>query len=263
MHNAAFAATGLAAHYELREIDADELPAFVAEARDPAWYGFQVTAPYKQAVMRLLDGLDDAATAIGAVNSVVREDGGSLVGFNTDAPGFAAAVRRTLAVDPAGTTTVVLGAGGAAHAVTAALLGADARRVTVANRDLARARRLAAQFDDARIEPIGLDDELLAGRLGTAALVVNATTVGMTSDGMPVPVEELGPATAIFDCVYVPRETDLVRAATARGLRASNGGEMLIAQAAIAFERWTGISDVDDVMRRAVQPLFDDPNARA
>ena len=90
MHDAAFAAHGIDARYELREIDPDQLTAFVEEVRDPAWFGFQVTAPYKRDVFELVDEVEPQAAAIGAVNSVERRDDGTLVGFNTDAPGFAA-----------------------------------------------------------------------------------------------------------------------------------------------------------------------------
>lgn len=256
MHDAAFAAAAIDARYELREIDPDALPAFVAETRGSEWFGFQVTAPYKVDVMGLLDVLEPDARAIGAVNSVAT-DAGRLTGFNTDAPGFRAAVEHLLGGPLAGVTAVVLGAGGVAHAITFALLDAGAERVVVANRDPARADRLVAHFADQRLDPRPLD--AVDDELSNADLVVNATTVGMLSAGTPVQVEGLGASTAVFDCVYVPSETPFVREARARGLRAANGGEMLVAQAAIAFERWTGIDGMEDVMRSAVRPLLDDP----
>ena len=256
MHDAAFAAAAIDARYELREIDPDALPAFVAETRGSEWFGFQVTAPYKVDVMGLLDVLEPDARAIGAVNSVAT-DAGRLTGFNTDAPGFRAAVEHLLGGPLAGVTAVVLGAGGVAHAITFALLDAGAERVVVANRDPARADRLVAHFADQRLDPRPLD--AVDDELSNADLVVNATTVGMLSAGTPVPVERLGASTAVFDCVYVPSETPFVHEARARGLRAANGGEMLVAQAAIAFERWTGIDGMEDVMRSAVRPLLDDP----
>lgn len=260
MHDAAFAAAGIDARYELRELEAEELPAFVAQARDPSWFGLQVTAPYKRTVMALLDELEPDATAIDAVNSVLTRDG-RLIGFNTDAPGFRLAAERLLGTSFSGITAVVLGAGGAAHAVAYALLDGGALRVSVANRDPARAAGLAAHFGDARLEALPLDG--VDDRLGAADLVVNATTVGMLSGGTAVAVDHLGPTTAVFDCVYVPAETELVRQARERGLRAANGDEMLVAQAAIAFERWTGIGGMEATMRAAVQPLLDDPAARA
>ena len=102
-----------------------------------------------------------------------------------------------------------------------------------------------------------------AAALRDADLAVNATTVGMVDVGMTIDVAQLPAGATVFDCVYVPAETPLVAAARARGLRAANGAEMLIAQAAIAFERWTGIGGMSDVMRAAVAPLLADPAARA
>ncbi|MEO8511348.1 MAG: shikimate dehydrogenase [Chloroflexota bacterium] len=260
MHDAAFAAAGIDARYELRELEEAELPDFVARARDPDWFGLQVTAPYKRTVMPLLDELEADARAIDAVNSVLTRDG-RLIGFNTDAPGFRLAAERLLGDAFSGISAAVLGAGGVAHAVAYALLDGGAARVTVANRHAARAASLVAHFGDARLEARPLDE--VDDRLGAADLVVNATTVGMLSGGSAVAVERLGAATAVFDCVYVPAETELVRGARARGLRAANGDEMLVAQAAIAFERWTGIGGMEATMRAAVQPLFDDPSTQA
>ena len=97
----------------------------------------------------------------------------------------------------------------------------------------------------------------------TADLVVNATTVGMIDPGVPFPVDRMDDRATVFDCVYVPAETPLVAAARARGLRAANGSEMLIQQAAIAFERWTGVRGMAEVMRAAVAPLLADPTVRA
>jgi shikimate 5-dehydrogenase len=97
----------------------------------------------------------------------------------------------------------------------------------------------------------------------TADLAVNATTVGMVDPGMTIPVDALRDEAIVFDLVYVPAETELLRAARTRGLRAANGSEMLIAQAAAAFERWTGIGGMADVMRAAVQPLLADPTVQA
>ncbi len=255
MHNAAFAAAAIDADYELREIDPGQLAAFVDEVRDPAWFGFQVTAPYKRDIMALLDEVEPQAAAIGAVNSVQRRDDGTLVGFNTDAPGFAAAVGRDLGRDFAGAAVVVAGAGGAARAAVRAALDGGAASVLVAGRRLAAAGELAREAGGAAVA-IALDDPALAPALQDADLVVNATTVGMLDRGTPIDPALLGPAAAVFDLVYVPPETELTRAVRARGLPAANGAEMLVAQAEIAFERWTGVAGVADVMRAAVAPLI-------
>ena len=110
---------------------------------------------------------------------------------------------------------------------------------------------------------VALADPAFAAALGLADLAVNATTVGMLDPGATIGVELLPPTATVFDLVYVPAETPLLAAARARGLRAANGSEMLIAQATIAFERWTGVGGMADVMREAVAPLLADPTVRA
>jgi shikimate dehydrogenase len=255
MHNAAFAAIGLDARYELLEIEADAVPAIVAEAHGLEWLGLQVTAPYKRLVAGLVDEVEPDAAAIGAVNSVARTPAGRLVGFNTDAPGFRAAVTHALGRPLQGIDVVIAGAGGAAHAVVHACLQAGVRRLTLANRSLP-----AAVHD---VQAIALDGAEFRAAVRTADLAVNATTVGMTSPGMTIPVDELPDHATVFDLVYVPAETPLLAAARARGLQAANGAEMLVAQAAIAFERWTGVGGMADVMRAAVEPLLVDPAAQA
>ena len=120
-----------------------------------------------------------------------------------------------------------------------------------------------AGVGDATVSGAGLDDPAFGSALASADLAVNATTVGMLDPGMTLPVDLLRPDATVFDLVYVPAETPLLAAARARGLRAANGSEMLIAQAATAFERWTGVGGMADVMREAVAPLLDDATVRA
>lgn len=266
MHDAAFAAAGIDARYELLELDEGAVEDAVRDARGPDWLGLQVTAPYKRLVASLCDEVEDDAAAIGAVNSVAKSAAGHLVGFNTDAPGFRVAAELAMGGPLGGTAVVVAGAGGAAHAVVFACLRAGARQVTVGNRDGAGAATLAEQFASVgfgTVSGVGLDDPVFTAAVRTADLAVNATTVGMLDPGMTIAVAALPPTATVFDLVYVPPETDLLRAARAHGLRATNGTEMLIAQAAIAFERWTGFAGMDEVMRTAVAPLLADPTAPA
>lgn len=256
MHNAAFAAFDIDAEYELRDIGPDALPEFVAGVRRPEWFGFQVTAPYKRRIMALLDDVEDEARAIGAVNSVAREPDGRLVGFNTDAPGFASAVASDLGVTLTGARVVVAGAGGAAYAVGHACVGAGAASVVIGNRTPAAAAELARHLGDT-VTGVSLSDPGLRRALGEATLFVNATTTGMTEPGPVVAVEDLPPDAAVFDLVYVPAETPLLAAARVRGLPAANGAGMLVRQAAIAFRRWTGVADATDTMAAAIAPLLE------
>ena len=266
MHDAAFAAAGLDARYELLELDPDAVPGAVAAARGPAWLGLQVTAPYKRLVAGLCDQVEADAAAIGAVNSVSRTAAGELVGFNTDAPGFRAGVEAALGRPLTGLRVVVAGAGGAAHAVVFTCLSAGAERVTIGNRTLASGEALAQRFagiGSGAVAAVLLGGAAFTDALGTADLAVNATTVGMVEPGMTIPVAALPAGATVFDLVYLPPETPLLQAARGRGLRAANGSEMLIQQAAIAFERWTGVGGMADVMRAAVAPLLADAAAPA
>ena len=266
MHDAAFNAAGIDARYVLLELDAEEVQPAVVAARGPDWLGLGVTAPYKRVVADLCDEVEPDAATIGAVNNVVRTPDGRLIGINTDAPGFRTGVEFALARPLAGLTVVVVGAGGAAHAVVHACLDAGVHHVTIANRTPSSAVALAERFagvGTGTTSGVALDDPGFHGALQSADLAVNATTVGMIDLGATIPVSELPDHATVFDLVYVPAETPLVRAARERGLRAANGSEMLIAQAAIAFERWTGVSGMAGVMRSAVAPLLADAEARA
>lgn len=266
MHDAAFDAAGIDARYVLMELEPDEVEAAVADARGPDWLGLGVTAPYKKVVAGLVDEVEPDARAIGAVNNVVRTPDGRLVGFNSDAPGFRAGAELALGRPLAGLDVVVAGAGGAAHAVVYACLTAGARRVTVGNRHGAAAVALAERFagtGPGEVTGVALEGPAFAAAVRRADLAVNATTVGMVDPGMTLDVGALSDGSTVFDLVYVPAETPLLAAARARGLRAANGSEMLVAQAAAAFERWTGIGGMADVMRAAVAPLLADPSARA
>jgi len=266
MHNAAFAAAGIDAEYVIAEIDEPDVAPAVAAARWPEYLGLGVTAPYKPLVASLVDEVEGDARTIGAVNNVVRTDGGRLIGFNTDAPGFRVGIELAMGRPLDGAEVVVGGAGGAAHAVVFACLTAGARRVTIANRTVTTATRLLERFagvGTAERAAMPLDGPDVIDALQTADVAVNATTIGMVDPRAPFDVQVLPSDATVFDLVYVPAETPLVAAARARGLRAANGSEMLIAQAAIAFERWTGVGGMAHVMRAAVAPLLADPAVRA
>ncbi|TAL09035.1 MAG: shikimate dehydrogenase [Chloroflexota bacterium] len=266
MHNAAFEVAGIDARYELLEIEPDAVAGAVAEARGSDFLGLGVTAPYKRVVADLVDEVEPDAAAIGAVNNVVRASDGRLVGFNSDGPGFRVGVERAMGRSLDGAAVVVAGAGGAAHAVVHACLTAGAGRVVIVNRTLSSAHAIADRFAGiarGRLEVMAPDSSRVVAALADADLAVNATTVGMIDPGSTLDVAALSPSATVFDLVYVPAETPLLRAARVRGLRAANGSEMLIAQAAIAFERWTGVGGMDGVMRAAVAPLLADPHASA
>lgn len=274
LQQAAFDALGIAARYDLWDTPAEALVARVAALREPGYLGANVTIPYKAVVIPLLDALDPLAARLGAVNTIAREhapaDGSvRLVGYNTDVTGL----RRSLRAGGAwmaGQRMLVLGAGGAAQAAlgVASLEGAAvwmaARRVEAARAALdAFQRRPGAVESIPPSEPDGPertialgDTERLSAALAASAILINATPVGTRDpDASPIPVELLRhlPAQAfVFDMVYNPPETALVRAARALGLRASGGLPMLLYQGAGAFRLWTGREPPLDVMRAAL-----------
>jgi shikimate dehydrogenase len=237
--NAAFRAAGIDAIYALADILSEAVPATVAGLRADDVYGANVTVPYKQAVIPYLDELDDDARALGAVNTIVNR-GGSLFGMNTDVPGFAADLRAH-GVTVAGNTVVVLGAGGAARGVIAALTGMDAGRIVIANRTLARAEAIAVDYPGRPIATSALHDAALPAAMRAAPLLVNATSSGLHGDETPIPLDLLDALpkdAAVYDLIY--RDTAILRAATARGLHAIDGLGMLIYQGAFSWEAWTG-----------------------
>jgi shikimate dehydrogenase len=250
MHNAAFEHFSIPARYELRELEPDAITAFVHEARREGWLGFQITAPYKQAVMEHLDEIEAGAQKIGAVNSVLRREDGSLVGFNTDAPGFQRAAEGELDIRFAGLRVAVAGAGGVSRAVVHALVAAGADSVVICDLDPSRAADLADGYG-APVRSVAVGPEF-ENCLSRVDLAVNATTVGMIQPGMAFEPSALPGSAAVFDLVYIPPETDLLRRARARELAATNGLGMLVAQAEIAFERWTGVAGSGPIMRAAL-----------
>jgi len=205
--------------------------------------GLSVTMPHKDAAGELVDELTPEARALGAVNCVVNRDG-TLVGHNTDGDGLLSALAAE-GVGVGGERIVVLGAGGAARSVIAAL-GRAGAEVIVVNRSADKAQAAAA-LGGSRCSVGSLDDVEKASRL------INATSVGMGGEGLPVPVDMLGPPQIVVDLVYHPVDTPLLRSARARGARAIDGVGMLVHQAARAFELWTGVEAPVEAMNGAAR----------
>lgn len=256
LHNAAFAQLGVSARYELWPTSTTELPARIASLRAPGFLGANVTLPHKITVLPLLDRLDAAAATIGAVNTIVREADGALIGVNTDAPAFLASLREDAGYDPAGQSAIILGASGAARAAAAALVGAGIGRLAVINRSLDRAEDLLGDLlafasYDPQLFALTPNDPALPELIGGATLIVNATSLGWHADESPLAAELIPPDALVFDLIYRP--TMLLHDASARGARSLDGLGMLIRQAALAFARWTGQPAPVDVMRAVAQ----------
>jgi shikimate dehydrogenase len=255
MHNAAFQALGLDWRYELLAVPPKHLGAALASLHAGEYVGANVTMPYKSAVMTHLDEIDHAARSIGAVNTIAAE-GSRLVGHNTDGPGFLRALREA-GLETAGRRALVLGAGGAARAVAYALARAGCA-VAIYNRTATRAAELARELKglglDGTVGWVPGETALRALDLSQFDVLVNATAAGMwpNSEDSPWPVGLSLPSHwSVFDLVYTPVETRLLRQARQVGARAIDGLGMLVWQGALAFELWTGQTPPADLMRAA------------
>jgi shikimate dehydrogenase len=243
--NAALAAAELPVRYETLDIPASALDDVLQDLAAEEAAG-NVTVPHKQAVFERCDRLLPVARRAEAVNTFWFEHG-ELIGDNTDVVGFSAAARQLLGREPTGLTVGLLGAGGAAAGVLTAIEGWPQCNALVHNRTDERAAALCARFSS--ISRVSGTDELARD----ADLVVNATTIGLRDDALPIDPARLRASSAILDIVYRRGETAWVRAARERGLRAMDGLVMLIEQGAAAFERWFGFAPDRDAMWAAVR----------
>lgn len=256
LHNAAFAHLGIAARYERWPASVDELPARVDSLRAPHMLGANVTLPHKVRVVPLLDQVEPQVELIGALNTIVRMDDGSLLGANTDSPAFLSSLREEGGYDPAGQSAALLGASGAARAAAVALVAAGVVQLVVVNRTLDRAEDLLGDLlagleADARLFALTPGDPQIRELLAESTLVVNATSLGWHADETPLPADLIPPDALVFDMVY--RRTRLLREAAARGARTLDGRGMLVRQAALSFERWTRRPAPFEIMRAALE----------
>lgn len=252
MHNAAFKKLELDFVYLPWAVKPERLKEAVAGLRALGVAGFNVTIPHKVAVLPLLDSLDPLAQKIGAVNTIVNIDG-ELRGFNTDAEGFYQALLEH-AVNPAGQKAVVLGAGGASRAVSYILARMGVLLTIVCRQGgLSRAADISSMVKaDFGTEVTIMDDGKMADALHNTRLVVNTTSVGMSplAGVSPVPAALLDGVPAVFDIVYNPMQTLLLKDAKKAGAKTIGGVDMLAWQGALAFEKWTGRKAPLELMRR-------------
>ena len=263
IHGAMLASLGLEdVAYTARVVRRGELPDYLAWARENGVIGFNATMPHKEDLVPLMDELDDAARSVGSVNTVCLRDG-RLYGHSTDGPGCLAALKHELHAGPSGRTIILLGAGGAARAVACALARAGAARVYVCNRTRERAAALCELDPSGCLVPAGFDSETLCRLLVRSDLLVNCTNLGM--EGCPGQFEDfsfldaLPQTAAVYDLIYHPAETELLRQARRRGLAASNGLSMLVWQAVLALEYFLDRPlDREGLARTAAAALLED-----
>ncbi len=245
MHNAAFRALGLDWAYLAFPIAPEHLQQAVAGLFMSGCGGLSVTIPHKHAVIDCCTEVTPAVDAIGACNTLVPDGDGGIRGDNTDAEGFLRALDEQAPIDLVAAKVLMIGAGGAARAVAYALRDRGAR-VLVANRTPEKAAELG--------EPVEFTRRAMEEAADGAALVVNATSLGMGTDTVPadLPLDALGDGTVAYDLVYRAGPTPWLRAAAHHGARVVDGQGMLLHQGAVAFRQWTGQEPPLDAMRRGL-----------
>ena len=254
---AAFDHLGLDIRYELWETKPEDLARAVRELRSPDKLGANVTVPYKEEALKLADQLDDLAYDIGAVNTIVK-NGPKLVGHNTDAGGFLRALKEQGKFDPRGKKVTIIGAGGVARAIGFVLVKAGVKSLALYDIEADRARKLgeALKSDDITVleSSKGREYEMA---VTSADLLINCTPLGMkhsrTEGQSPVPAELISPRSLVYDVVYNPVQTPLLKNAAAVGARCLGGLSMLVYQGVSAFELWTGRKAPVDIMMKAAE----------
>ena len=256
IQNEALRAAGLDYVYAALPVRVDALTSAVHGLRDAGIAGFNVTIPFKTEIIPLMDDLSEDARRIHAVNTVVVEENGRLVGHNTDVTGFLAGFAEC-SIALAGRRAVLIGAGGAARAVLWGLLRSKVSSVVIGVRNVSKGAVLAADFAaNGDVRAYGFDDPAFTSALGSADIIVQTTPLGMTphvEEMPPVDVAAIKSSAVFYDLIYTPAETRFLRAAAAHGHEAINGETMLVAQGAEAFFLWTGVRPDMELMKRVLR----------
>ncbi len=257
MHNAAFKYLGINSIYVPFYVTPENIKKAINSIIPMGISGVNVTVPYKEIAFKLVDEVSREARLIGAVNTIVVK-GDTLIGHNTDAQGFLKSIRHDGRIDPYRKDVLLLGSGGAARAVAIQLALKDVKSMVIANRTLSRAKRLAfyikRYFPKIEIAPISLKNEAVNNALERADILINTTSCGMKkADPLLVNQSLLRGDIVVYDLIYKPKETKLLKEARRRGSRAVNGFGMLLYQGAAAFEIWTGKKAPIEVMRKALE----------
>lgn len=256
--NAALEVHGIDENFEAWPTHPDDLEAKVDSFRAEGFLASCVTLPHKQAVIPLIDELADTAVAVGAVNWIIN-DNGHLTGHNTDSPGFLRALTELGEFDPAGKSSVVFGAGGAARAIVHALKSAGVASMTIANRTISRAEELASDFSDdsLTISSCELTSTELNEAIAKADLIVNTSSMGMDGgpapDATPVTADMISSDVVAYDAVYAPPMTPFLKEVEKAGGKTLGGSTMLLLQGAVGFELATGKPAPVDEMFAAVK----------
>jgi shikimate dehydrogenase len=264
MQNAALRACEINMQYARFHIRANELRSALHCVRQLDFVGINLTVPHKIAALSQLDAADESATRSGAVNTV-RLEHEKLIGSNTDAEGFSRAVRNEFSIDLRDLRVMIIGAGGGTgHAIAWQCALESCERLVLVNRTPEKTSAILDRLRPffaaprvlgpvARVEAVAWDETAVRAQLADIDLIVNATPLGMNpSDPAPIPARLLAPHHIVFDCVYGPSKTALLRAADEAGARGANGLSMLLHQGALAFSMWFNRESPIEAMRSAI-----------
>lgn len=237
MHKHWMQLTGIDGDYSAREVEPGKLPGFIRWAKEEGLSGFNITVPHKTDILPYLDKIAPLARQMGAVNTVKISEDGTLSGFNTDGIGLVTHLRTTVPDYPHDKPVLILGAGGAARAAALGLLTENIPMVMICNRTREKAEAIASKIGRGRMTVVDWDARETA--LSAAGLLVNTTVLGMVGQRpLEIDLSSAAKDTVVYDIVYKPQETELLREAKNRGLRIVDGLGMLVHQGAAAFKIW-------------------------
>ena len=250
IHSAAFRELNMEHSYIAYRIPKGELEEGIDALKKINIAGFNVTIPHKVEMMKYLDTMDESCSIIGAVNTV-SNDKGILKGYNTDMDGFLEPIKkRNLQIK--NTKILLLGAGGAARAIVAGFAKEHAKSITIANRTIENAKKLAEFAQKIGLESKFINIDNVGNTSGDYDIIVNATSVGLKNEPSPISLEGINEKAIVYDIVYMPMNTDFLKKGKEKGATIIYGYEMLLGQAVRSFEIWHGIEAPYNAMKRAL-----------
>jgi shikimate dehydrogenase len=251
MHNEAFKQAGIQGSYEKKRVTSSDLPSFLQYLKESDYAGCNVTIPHKVAIIPFLDEIDPEAEKIGAVNTVVNNNG-KLIGYNTDGKGFLLGLKEKISKPISEMNILLIGAGGAARSIAYALLKENPEKLYIANRSAERLNLLVKDLNNISVEPLSI--KKAESELSRFDVLINTTNAGMhpNIETMPIQLAHLKNDTVVCDIVYNPLQTKWLQTAESKAAIIDNGVSMLVMQGAMAFEKWTGTFPDTNKMKKAV-----------
>ena len=260
IQQAALDYSGLSVRYHAWPVSEKDLPGRIDRIREPKYLGANVTIPYKETVLTMLDLIDPLAQSVGAVNTIVNR-GGILEGYNTDVTGFLTSLRESGGFEPKSTRALIFGAGGAARAAIFGLVDVGVEVIGVANRTFEKGQALAQQVTgEIEVLALSIGSPSLLDYVSSVNLIVNCTSMGMKHSSVegvsPLSATSIPNSALVYDMVYTPSETPLLKEAHKAGAKVVGGLPMLVYQGAAAFELWTGRKASVEVMFQAAERVL-------